>query len=147
MTDIALAFNEQLFSADLAVVNGDLMTDDGLETAVAISLFTDARAANDDVLPDGTADKRGCWMFAYLEPFGSKLWLLGRAKQLPETLLLAEHYAREALQWLIDDGVAREVIAEASYPRANVLALLITIRRPTDIERQWQRVWEVELNG
>lgn len=148
MTDIALVFNEDTLTADLAIQDGDLLSDDGLDTAVVMSLFTDARASDDDDIPDGTDDKRGWWADAYLDqPFGSKLWLLSRAKELPETLLRAEHYAKQALQWLVDDGVAREVTAEASYPRPGMLALLISIRRPRDIQGQWQRIWEFELNG
>lgn len=148
MTDIALVFNEDTLTADLAINDGDLVSDNGFETAVIMSLLTDARASDDDDIPDGTDDKRGWWADAYLDrPFGSKLWLLSRAKQLLETLVRAEYYAEQALQWLIDDGVAREVIATASYPRDGVLALLISIRRPRDIQGQWQRIWEFELNG
>jgi phage gp46-like protein len=44
---------------DVRLDGGDLSTDDGLETAVLLSLITDRRAEADDVLPDGGTDRRG----------------------------------------------------------------------------------------
>lgn len=61
MTDIALAWDNALFAADLAIEGGRLVTDDGLRTAILISLFTDARANDDDPLPEPGADRRGWW--------------------------------------------------------------------------------------
>ena len=69
MIDIALTFDPATFEFDLALAGAgdarDLQGDDGLLTAVIISLFTDARAHDDDPLPDErvgvTSDKRGWW--------------------------------------------------------------------------------------
>ena len=61
MTDLALHFAPGAWSADLSILGGDLATDDGLRTAVIISLFTDARARADDPLPEADADRRGWW--------------------------------------------------------------------------------------
>lgn len=60
MTDIALHWDAVLNCADIALKNGALDTDDGLRTAILISLFTDARALDDDVLP-APEDRRGWW--------------------------------------------------------------------------------------
>src|SRR3546814_7028008 len=45
---------------------------------------------------------------------GSRLWLLRRVKLTRQTQLDAEFYARQALQWLIDDGhcSAIDIISE-----------------------------------
>lgn len=55
--DIAIAY--KTFSGDLRVDAGDLAKDGSLYTAVVLSLFLDARAKDDDVLPDGSGDRRG----------------------------------------------------------------------------------------
>ena len=53
-----------------------------LQTAILISLFTDAQASPDDMIQDGSGDPRGWWGdLGSSKPIGSKLWLLGRAKQ------------------------------------------------------------------
>ena len=44
MTDIALNWINALGGADIALEGPHLATDDGLRTAVIVSLFTDARA-------------------------------------------------------------------------------------------------------
>ena len=129
MSDIALEW--QTAHADTAVRNGDIVTDAGLETTVIISLFTDRRADPDDDLPDGETDPRGWWGDIVDDVMtGSRLWLLSREKQLPLVRQRAEQYCREALQWLIDDGIASTVTVFGSWLRRGVLALDIDIQRP-----------------
>ena len=81
-----------------------------LRSAVIISLFTDKRAGVDDALPDLAGSRRGWWgdqIFPDLngDQIGSHLWLLERSKTTSDVLIQAKHYIREALQWMIDDGV------------------------------------------
>ena len=119
---------------DVGMACGDLAQGNDLTTAVMLSLFTDGRADEDDVLPDGN-DPRGFWADALDGTrMGSKLWLLERARNLPETFRLAEEYATAALQWLVADGVASKVTATAAAARGvdcnNVLALQIDIYKP-----------------
>lgn len=135
--DIALELaGDGSLVADWAVAGGDIRQDQGLRTAVAISLLTDRTAAPDDDLPDGTGDRRGWWGDMPLpgaapDPIGSRLWLLARAKRTAETLTRAEGYAAEALAWLVEDGVAAAVDVAASWGGAagDQLRLVVTIRR------------------
>lgn len=127
MTDLSLSYVNKGLSQppaiDLSLVGYDLATEDGLRTAVIISLFTDRRAEADDEIPDGSDDRRGWWA----GPIGSRLWLLARTKETPDTLARARAYAIEALQWLIDDGVATTVDVTAEWARRGVLALHVAI--------------------
>jgi len=74
---------------------------------------------------------------------GSRLWLLSREKQVQEVLNRAREYAAEALQWLIDDGIAQDVEIEASFDRPGLLALLVTITRPPGdaVEFRFSTTW------
>ncbi len=134
MSDIALVWDMRKGSADFSVDANDLELDDGLETSVMLSLFTDRGANPGDVLPDAQADRHGWWGDAYPvvdgDHIGSRLWLLARSKQLPEILTRATEYAREALQWLIDDKVAERVDVESEIVRNGVLGLRIVIFKP-----------------
>lgn len=144
--DVALVWDNETWQADLALRAGDLAADDTLQTAVVISLFTDRRARPDDVLPQADADPRGWWadsLGAEGEQIGSRLWLLSREKQTPETVARAREYAEEALAWLVSDGVAAKVEVEVSIPRDGVLGLIIWITRPGGPDRQrFDYVWK-----
>src|SRR5262245_52468064 len=132
MSDIGLTWD--IFAADFTIVANDLAADDGLETAVLVSLFTDRRVASDDASPDGTDDLRGWWGDSFPEVpndlIGSRLWLLSREKELQSVVARAQEYAREALQWMLDDRVSDRIEVTAEIVRAGVLGLLIVIHRP-----------------
>lgn len=138
MSDLALSFDGSTLTADLLFDGFSLVTDDSLRTAVVISLFSDRRAVDDDRLPDGGNDRRGWWAdtFAPIEGdrIGSRLWLLSREKQLREVVARAEEYAREALEWLIEDGVAASLVVTGSIPRTGWLRLDVEIVRPGNAE-------------
>lgn len=143
--DARLFINGETMAIDMALDSGALATDTGLETAVIISLFTDARAKPDDVLPDGgtnSSARRGWWGDAFPptvdgvpvdgDRIGSRLWLLSREKIVPETLKRAKTYIVEALQWLIDEGVANRIDVAVEAQRQSVLAFEIIVHRPAN---------------
>ena len=111
---------------------GALAEDDGLRTAVLLSLFLDRRAGTQDPLPDaGTPDRRG-WVGDALaavpgDRIGSRLWLLRREKQLPGVPPRAEAHAREALAWLLDAGIASAIEVSAAWQGQGLLALAVRI--------------------
>jgi len=110
MTDLALIWSAEAGLADLVIEGGGLMTEEGLRTAVLISLMTDRRARLDDALPSDDGNRRGWWGDVAAEGndrIGSRLWLLSRAKATTETLVAARDHVEEALAWMIEDGVAR----------------------------------------
>jgi phage gp46-like protein len=117
-----------------------------LVRAVIVSLFTWRRANPDDSRP---AEQRMGWWGDTFAPIdndriGSRLWLLSRAKLTQETANRAREYALEALQWLIDDGVASRVEVEAERQGQQTLALAVRIYKsdgtvPTDV--RFTDVW------
>jgi len=131
MTDIAISFDGSptVLSFRTGLDEGDLSTTESLYSAVLYSLFTDRLASADDVIPDGTDDRRGSWADDFIdeESEGSKLWLLDRSKQTQTVLNDAEQYAREALQWILDDKLATRIDVAASWAKMGWLLLQITI--------------------
>ncbi|WP_082061924.1 MULTISPECIES: phage GP46 family protein [Xanthomonas] len=102
-----------------------------LVRAVLISLFTWRRANADDTLPDPRGFRMGWWGDTYPvvanDRIGSRLWLLARAKLTPSTVQRAQDYAEEALQWLIEDGVAARIAVRAERQDLSTLALQCTL--------------------
>lgn len=135
MSDIGLFWNSDEQAADFGVKDNDLARDDGLETSVFISLFTDRRAEPGDVLPQGETDRRGWWADDTDDKIGSRLWLLKRAKETQDTLDRAKEYIKESLQWMIDDLVTNRIDVSTSFVTAfrsglRVMLFEITIFRP-----------------
>lgn len=131
MSDIATVWVPAEGRGDWAMAGPDLLKGRDLATSVLISLFTDARAAPDDVLPDASGDPRGWWGDAGRDrPLGSKLWLLERAKRTEETRLRAQDYAQDALAWLVEDGIAASVTVEAAWTGEKMLGVQVTIAEP-----------------
>jgi phage gp46-like protein len=147
MSDFALDVVD--VEIDMSIVEDDLAPEDGLRTAILLSLFTDRRAEDDNILPADDGDQRGWWAdeFADLEGdrHGSRLWLLDRSKRLEDVVPRAEEFARESLAWLLEDKVAErvEVVAEVSGQR---LALLVTVYRPAadPVTFRFSHVWDGE---
>lgn len=146
MPDIRSIWQASACLAAWALDGPDLATGDDLETAVILSLFTDRRADPDDIIPDGSRDPRGWWGDLGADvPIGSKLWLLDRAKATEQVRLRAEDYIGQALQWLVDDGVAAAVEVSAAWqkplPGVGFLAAAVTISEPTGRTRVFNYQW------
>ncbi|ENC8725120.1 TPA: hypothetical protein IBV46_003458 [Escherichia coli] len=129
MADIAVIWKQG--HGALQLNGADLLTDNTLQTAVIISLFTDRRALASDVIPDGTRDRRGWWGDSFREyPIGSRLWLLSREKTLTSVVSRAQAYADEALAWLRQSGVASDVVCCAERTAHEQLSLFVEITLP-----------------
>ena len=110
------------------------------------SLFSWRRADPSDAVQ--AEDSEGWWGDTYADvpgdEFGSRLWELLRQKVTAQTLRQAEEYAREALQYLIDDGVARSVSVSAESTEPGRVDLLVVLYKPdqSQIAIRFQNVWE-----
>lgn len=103
-----------------------------LTRAVAISLYTWRRAGPDDPVDD--VELFGWWGDSFPaiadDRIGSRLWLLRRVKLTAQTQRDAEFYAREALQWLLDDGHVIDLEVSSGQVDLNRLNLLTTLTVP-----------------
>lgn len=134
---------------DWAMAGGDLAADAGLRSRVAVSLFSDALAATDDPIPDGTDDRRGWWGDLPTDqddaaPIGSRMWLLAREKATAVTRQRAEAYATEALAWMLDRGVADAVDVTATWAgaRGDQLHIAVALRRGASADPRFVFQWD-----
>lgn len=148
--DFALKYKNDLNFFDITFnqTKQDFDLDEGLRSSIIISLFTDRRVLIDE-LPIEEVYRRGWWgdlfPFSFGDQIGSKLWLLKREKQTNEVLKRAKEYALEALQWLVNDGVAQSVEVETSYPESGQILIQIYIQRPKeDVKLKYQFLWLFE---
>lgn len=129
MSDIRTVWVENTQEGAWKITAGDLESGGDLQTAMIISLFTDRRARRDDEI-DGN-DRRGWWGDTGNHyDIGSRLWLLKRQKLTTTVARRAEDYTREALQWLLDDGVVGAVDIHAQIIWPSGLVVHIRYHRP-----------------
>ena len=135
-------------------INGKLSelsmyAEDELTRAVIISLFSWARARDDDSV-EGSR-RFGFWGDTYAEAgqeTGSRLWLMSREKILADTVEKCRKYAKSALEWMIDDGVADSVDVQAERNGVDRIDMSITIsRKNDDLRLYFSNVWEMLKNG
>ncbi|MBI6783413.1 MULTISPECIES: phage GP46 family protein [Pseudomonas] len=105
------------------IIEGSLQA--SLLRSVVISLFTWRRAEADDPFDD--AERYGWWGDTYPaqanDRIGSRLWLLRRVRLTAQTRRDAEFYAREALDWLIEDGQVQHINILTEQVQSNRLNL------------------------
>ncbi len=143
--DLKLEYNETTGFCDLVFEENDLKAENGLETALMISLFTDRRATNDE---REIGEQRG-WFGDLLgetegDQIGSKIWLLGRAKFTTETNSFLNKYATDACQWMIDDGLVKDVSVEVERYDFETLAFkcAVTKNDGEKIPFKFSQYWE-----
>lgn len=137
MSDIDTVWNNDKGGrGDYVLKGADLAKGHDLQTQFLISLFSDRQANADDILPDGTTDRRGWWGDTD-EPvkIGSRLWLLERSKLSQEVAIKAQEYAREALQWMVDDGIVAAWELSTTIVKPNQLRLhAVAFRTKGDVQ-------------
>lgn len=138
MTDLEFRLDEN--GSDLQLEAGDLKTEGGLVTAVLVSLWSDARARDDDQIPDNSKDPRGYWGEVAGDEFGSRLWLYDREKATDATANNLREAATAALGWLIAEDIAASVTVSTSQGRRHEILLDVEIVRSGS--RVWAHLWD-----
>lgn len=131
---------------DLKLVDGDLLADNGLENAVLISLFTNRYVPSED-LPPNVESNEGWWADGISDPaddrIGSRLWVFDRVGKInTDTRNGMVDACEEALEWMIEDGIAKSVSVSGEVVFGERIDLSIEIVRPDAANNFFQFVWD-----
>lgn len=125
--------------------DASLVDDDGLETVVTTSLFTDALATPDE-LAKYKLTQRGYWFDAYdtdpTQNTGSKLWLLEGQTINAQSLTFAKTCCDDALAWMVTEGAASKVENTITRLGDDAIAGETVIYQPTDPRSPYRTTWE-----
>ena len=150
--DITLVWDTVSGTADIAMSGVGLQVGNDLQTAVIISLFTDAQADPGDIVYD--TDPRGWWAdtyAAYEDPaltslpddrIGSKIWQAFARPRNQDTLNWLQDQATQALAWMLTDGVASSVSVQPLFTSSGGIGAVVTITAlgvPTVYEFAWSQ--------
>ncbi len=130
-----------------------LNSDNELVDSITIQLLTEQRVTE---LVDTSIQSSPGWFgntYSVVPGWqlGSKLHLLQGYKLNEDTLSRAEGYAKECLQFLVDDGVADKIDVEAERadmddPSIEMLALSIEITKPGELSSALIGIWEIAIS-
>jgi len=156
--DVAIVWNPEIAGGDWEIRSGDLALGNPLLSSILVSLFTDGLAPAEPSTLDAQigiaapANRRGWWGDAYSEDdttIGSRLWQARQVIKSGVTAIPAwiEATCEDALQWLMDDGVASSVSVDATWMpgSATTIQFVITITQPATQSTQVFRfswAWE-----
>lgn len=127
------------------LINEEL-TESVWRRAAVISLLTWRRAGVDDPVDD--AELQGWWGDSFpnlvSDRIGSRLWLLRRRSLTEQTARDAVTYARESLQWMLDDGRVTDVAITAERGNDRLtLRIVLTFRDGATLELFLDDLWQV----
>lgn len=108
-----------VFDISVDPETGDLSLTRGLDTALDVSLFSDARADASQV--QAPQHRRG-WLGDVASTvedrkYGSLLWLIQQRRLTTRTVNEVIDYSRGALRWIVEDGLAQSVNVSAQIRR------------------------------
>ncbi len=112
MSDIKTVFTDITSGTAYNITDVGLEEDTSLATAVIISLFTDKR--DPQALPE---DARGWWC----SDIGSLRWTINRSKQTNEVLQKFIQYDTQALEWMHETGLVKDIFISARWVSPGVL--------------------------
>lgn len=146
---LAATYDSTTMLVDLKREGANLETDEGLEAAVLISIFTHRRSP-EDLLPAHMTDRKGWWGNSVArvrgDEVGSLLWVLSTRALTDELAAEAKAWLESCLSWMVADGVTDSVSVETSRS-GDIFRFRVTIARPSDPYSKWQRTWEVRFNA
>ena len=128
---------------DLVIDGNQFASAGGFETAIPVSLFTDARAPA--ALVSEPQNRRG-WIgnlltAATMRQLGSILWILDQARITQETLNIARLAAQDAFQWMVDDSVALGVLVDVAIGKKSGYIITIQITDTSNVVSRYQTLW------
>lgn len=109
--------------------SNDIESEDGMDSAIWVSLLTDQRAPAELVIKP--EDRRG-WpgdLVSIVEErkIGSLLWLVDQRRLTTTTLNECIFYARNALQWMITDNICKDIQVSGEIVPTQGIRLTINI--------------------
>lgn len=132
MSDLALKRRpDGTFDLDYDSETRDLVLTESLEVSVIISIGSDAREKVIGTL-SLTPLNDGWWGDAVGDDFqlGGYVYRALQGKLAPATLVDLKQYVKDALKWMVDDGVASDVDVDVSIDE-QVAVVLVTIAKPS----------------
>ncbi len=134
--------------SDISFTNGDFTLTRGLVTAMMMSIFCEVRDDSIDI-----PQKRGGWAGNQLQPVegyeqGSLIWTKYQSAATEEIANECQQYIEDGFNWMIQDGIAKDVDVETNIVANNKLSVKISITRNDDTQDvSFYDLWLATINN
>lgn len=128
---------------DISINGADFEGAEGFETAIPVSLFTDARVEGHIV--QNALYRRG-WvgniLFVEIErQLGSSLWTLDQARVSDDTINNARVASQECLQWMIDDDILSSIFIDVVQESKDRIVVFIEFADIDNVIKRYKTLW------
>lgn len=132
-----------LYDMEIDEDTRDFKSAEGFETAIPVSLFTDARA--EESLVPNPKNRRG-WVgnISTLEngfELGSLLWTLDQSRLTVDTLNRARAEARAALNWMLNSGQVTQIQVDVQFSNQREITIFIEFQSIENIIKRYVTLW------
>lgn len=141
-TDVVLEASKGYYDIEWTE-SGDISTGQTLDTYILMCIFEEVRATGTEV---PAANRRRGWIGNESTPGfeqGSKAWLFEQERVRGSVLAELGQVVRNALQPLIDDGLAEDVrVSTPKLQRGKVVVDIDLYRSGSPVDRKTYELWE-----
>ncbi len=120
---------------------GDIDTAEALDTAILMSILTEARAVPSEV-PE--SNRRRGWIgneSTQGVEMGSKMWLFEQARVTGSNLADLGVIINNGLKWMVEDNIAVATAANAFFRDGKVQVEIVLNRAASPVERRFFELW------
>lgn len=139
-TDIKLTKSGEIYDISIDE-NGDIESGDFFDSSLLYSIFGEQRA-NEDEMPD--PKRRRGWIGNQHSDYenGSKLWLYEQARVTRTLLNDITTTINNAVKWLIDDGLLKNITVNTELKNGVIVATLTLERFDSKVDVKYFDLWE-----
>lgn len=120
---------------DISFTDGDFTLENGLNTAIQMSIFCEQRLEDSEVTPL----LRGGWVGNVLQPIegyqqGSLIWTKYQSNMNPELKSVIEGYLNDCFLWMLEDAIVKNIEAEVNLLANYKIQAKITLTQNDDTQ-------------
>lgn len=137
-------------TGQLEIINGEIETDNSLETPIFISLFGgNVEGVTTSERNEKTVDNLDWFGNLFQKNKNREYFNSLTQKTIMEKPLISgnikffEQAVLSDLDWLIEDKIAKEITPEITFTDINSLSIDIVITKPDNTEQKYQYLYEV----
>lgn len=141
--DVVLTLNTESFYDINFDSDGDLETDDFMDTALLMTIYCEQRASSSEV---PQPERRRGWIGNEITPdfeIGSKVWLYEQARATRTTINGIKTAVENGLLWLINENALVDYTVDVSMTNESAFLISIVLfRSESRVDNKFFTLWE-----